>query len=88
MKSLSFLTTFKKKIVDVYCDSLKKQIFDSIFPGYDSGLRPVCEGAPQVNLKIGAAVRQMIDLVGHMLKIIWNYIVAIFSHVAMFTSNC
>ncbi|XP_076095428.1 neuronal acetylcholine receptor subunit alpha-10-like isoform X1 [Mytilus galloprovincialis] len=47
---------------DVHCDSLKKQIFDSIFPGYDSGLRPVCEGAPQVNLKIGVAVRQMIDL--------------------------
>ncbi|OPL20896.1 neuronal alpha-10 acetylcholine receptor subunit, partial [Mytilus galloprovincialis] len=47
---------------DVECNSTTKQIYDAIFTGYDSGLRPVCDGVTLVNLTIGIAVRQLIDL--------------------------
>ncbi|OPL33726.1 neuronal alpha-10 acetylcholine receptor subunit, partial [Mytilus galloprovincialis] len=49
-------------LVDVECVSTTKQIYDAIFTGYDSGLRPICDGVPLVNLTIGVAVRQLIDL--------------------------
>ncbi|XP_052104683.1 neuronal acetylcholine receptor subunit alpha-10-like isoform X1 [Mytilus californianus] len=49
-------------LVDVECLSTTKQIYDAIFTGYDNGLRPVCGGATLVNLSIGVAVRQLIDL--------------------------
>ncbi|XP_063425899.1 neuronal acetylcholine receptor subunit alpha-10-like isoform X1 [Mytilus trossulus] len=49
-------------LVDVECVSTTKQIYDAIFAGYDSGLRPVCDGETLVNLTIGVAVRQLIDL--------------------------
>ncbi|XP_071165103.1 neuronal acetylcholine receptor subunit alpha-10-like isoform X2 [Mytilus edulis] len=49
-------------LVDVECNSTTKQIYDAIFTGYDSGLRPVCDGVTLVNLTIGIAVRQLIDL--------------------------
>lgn len=68
-------------IVDVHCVSLQKHIFDSIFTNYDSGLRPVCVGAPQVNLKIGVAVRQMIDLVGHISTKVWRCTLVLRSYV-------
>ncbi|XP_063431835.1 neuronal acetylcholine receptor subunit alpha-10-like [Mytilus trossulus] len=44
------------------CSSISKNISNTIFEGYDSGLRPVCANVPLVNMTMGIAVRQVIGL--------------------------
>ena len=45
------------------CSSSLKNISDVIFAGYDSGIRPVCGEANQVNVTLDIALRQVIDVV-------------------------
>ena len=54
----SFLFTLETQAKDNDSD-----LMTSLFSNYDSGARPVCGDGSAVQVKIGLAVRQIIDLV-------------------------
>ena len=54
----SFLFTLETQATDNDTD-----LMTSLFSNYDSGARPVCGDGSAVQVKIGLAVRQIIDLV-------------------------